>query len=316
MSTITPSTDAGFLQAVLEGLEQNPRTLPCRYFYDAEGSRLFEEICDLPEYYLTRAEDEILQRHAGEIVQTLGHEVELVELGSGSSRKTRRLLSALLERQRRLRYVPVDIAHTMLAETAVALSREYPRLEVAPLAAEYGEAFHRLRGPADERRLVLFLGSNLGNFTPPDARVFLRSVREICPEGWLLIGLDLAKDPAVLNTAYDDPRGVTARFNLNLLRHINRELGADFDLSGWAHQAAFYEDRSRVEMHLVSLRQQRVTVGGRPFQFQAGEMIHTENSHKFTLPSISQLAADSGFRVERTWFDSREWFTLSLFAAI
>lgn len=312
----TSVLDTDFLAAVHAGLGSTPKTLPCRYFYDRTGSLLFEEICGLPEYYLTRTEDRILHEREGEIVACLPSPVEVIELGSGSSRKTRRLLEALLRRQPQLRYTPVDISASMLRETAVALQEAYPRLTVSPLAAEYGEALTRLRAPSGTPRLILFLGSNLGNFDPEESTRFLRGIRGLMQEGdCALIGLDLQKDRAVLEAAYDDAQGITAAFNRNLLRRINRELGGDFDYGSFRHRALYNADAGRVEMHLESTRPQEVTIQGRRYPFREGETIHTENSYKFTRPGIRSLAARAGLLLARTWTDEQEWFSVNLLAA-
>lgn len=313
MSVTVDSPPAELAAAVHAGLTATPKTLPCRFFYDPEGSDLFEQICELPEYYVTRTEDEILRSRAGEIVAALPGQVDLVELGSGSSRKTRRLIEALLERQRTLRYLPIDISESMLRETAHTLSRDYPRLAVDPLPLEYGAALERLprkrRGPM----LVLFLGGNLGNFDPSAAIGFLRQITAAMqPEDGLLLGLDLHKETTVLNAAYDDRQGVTARFNLNLLRRLNRELGTDFDLDAFRHRAFYNEEEGRVEMHLVSLRDQEVTVAGEPVTFRAGETIHTENSYKYTFAQIQALAHAAGFSLRRQWTDEQDYFSVNL----
>jgi len=306
---------ADFRAAVHAGLSQTPKTLPCRFFYDLQGSLLFEQICELPDYYLTRTEDAILRERADEIAAAVPADVELVELGSGSSRKTRRLLQAFLRRQRELRYTPVDISAEMLAETARALAREFPRLTVTPLAAEYYEAMERLRSGGGAPRLVLFLGSNLGNFTAEDAARFLACLREMLgPADHALLGLDLKKAPEVLEAAYDDAGGVTAQFNLNLLVRLQRELGGDVDLDGFRHRALYNEAEGRVEMHLVSVRPQTIRLDGREYRFAAGETIHTENSHKYSLPQIRGMARAARLDVARTWQDADGLFSLHLFA--
>jgi L-histidine Nalpha-methyltransferase len=309
-----PTTcDPDLLQAVHEGLGRSPKTLPCLYFYDREGSLLFEQICDLPEYYLTRTEDRILRERADEIVGSLPPDVDLVELGSGSSRKTRRLIAALFRRQRTLRYIPVDISGEMLNGTAAALSADYPGLSVHPLVAEYRDALARLRREAGAPKLVLFLGSNLGNFDPDEAVRFLRGIREMmAARDRALLGLDLQKDPAVLEAAYDDAAGVTARFNLNLLARLNREADAGFVLDRFAHRAAYNRDEGRVEMHLVSRCDQAITVGGRKYGFAAGETIHTENSYKYTPAQIRELSVAAHLAVERSWYDDARLFSLNL----
>lgn len=315
MSLLADAASAELAAPVLAGLGSTPKTLPCRFFYDPEGSDLFEQICELPEYYVTRTEDEILRTRSREIVAALPAQVDLVELGSGSSRKTRRLIEALLDRQRTLRYLPIDISETMLRETARTLSGDYPRLAVDPLPLEYGAALQRLPGKRRGPMLVLFLGGNLGNFDPPAAVAFLRQIAAAMqPEDTLLLGLDLHKDPAVLNAAYDDAQGVTARFNLNLLRRLNRELGADFDLGAFRHRAFYNLEEGCVEMHLVSLREQQVTVAGESFRFRAGESIHTENSYKYTFAQIHSLAHAAGLSLRQRWTDDRTYFSVNLLA--
>jgi dimethylhistidine N-methyltransferase len=317
MRLLVDAPTGGLAAVVHEGLAATPKTLPCRFFYDQEGSALFEEICELPEYYVTRTEDEILRRRAPEIIAALPDRVDLAELGSGSSRKTRRIIEALLERQRSLRYLPIDISATMLRETARALSRDYPRLEVDPLALEYSAALDHLPAKRQGPLLVLFLGGNLGNFDPPAAIGFLRQIAAAMQPGdGLLLGLDLHKETAVLNAAYDDSQGVTARFNLNLLRRLNRELEADFHLDAFRHRAFYNEAEGRVEMHLVSLRDQSVTIAGRRVEFRAGETIHTENSYKYTRAQIQALAHASGFSLQRQWTDDRGYFSVNLLAPL
>jgi len=313
MSLLVDAPSADLAAAVHAGLAATQKTLPCRFFYDQEGSALFEEICELPEYYVTRTEDEILRCRAPEIIAALPHRVDLVELGSGSSRKTRRIIEALLEHQRSLHYLPIDISATMLRETAQALSRDYPRLEVDPLALEYGAALERLPAKRQGPLLVLFLGGNLGNFDPAAAIGFLRQIAAAMQPGdGLLLGLDLHKEAAVLNAAYDDSQGVTARFNLNLLRRLNRELNADFDLDAFRHRAFYNEAEGRVEMHLVSLRDQGVRIAGKCVEFRAGETIHTENSYKYTRAQIQALAHASGFSLQRAWTDEQAYFSVNL----
>ena len=311
--------DPEFLDAVRDGLSRTPKTLPCRYFYDFAGSQLFEQICDLPEYYLTRCEDAILRERSSEIVASLPGEARwsVVELGSGSSRKTRHLLSAFLQRQSSLRYVPVDISAQMLDETATTLRHEYPRLEVSPLADEYFAAMSRLQRSGPHPMLVVFLGSNLGNFEPGEARRFLNGVRGMMEsEDRFLIGLDLKKDRATLEAAYDDAQGVTAAFNLNLLKRINRELGGDFRLERFQHRAYYNEALGRVEMHLVSRERQRVRVAGRSYAFEAGESIHTENSHKYDPAEIRTVACEVGLAPEKTWRDADGRFSLNILKSV
>ena len=312
---------ATFAAEVRAGLAAQPKRLPCRFFYDAAGSRLFEQICELPEYYLTRAEQEILTRHADEIAAAVPAGAVLVELGSGSAAKTRRLIEAFLRRQATLRYVPIDISRGALEESARRLLAEYPALEIHGLAAEYRDGLRRLRrlrrADAERRpRLVLWLGSNVGNFGRPEAAAFLARVREtMAAADRLLVGFDLRKDRAVLEPAYDDAQGVTARFNLNLLARVNRELGGHFDLRRFAHRAVYAEDAGRVELHLVSRREQTVPIDalGLRVPFAAGEAIHTEDSYKYSGDEIRALAAAAGFEVERRWLDGGRRFAECLF---
>lgn len=301
---------ATLAEEVAAGLAASPRTLPPRFFYDGNGSLLFEKITALPEYYLTRAEQAILEDHAAEIVAAAGPRVAIVEFGSGSSTKTRLLIEAALARQETLHYVPIDISADFLEETAQDLLRSYPGLVITALAAEYHDAVREIP-VTEEPRLILFLGSNIGNFEDADAAEFLRKIAQAMrPEDRLLVGFDLCKDPRVIEAAYNDSAGVTAQFNLNVLRRINEELGADFDLDAWRHHAPFVDERSRVEMLLVSERDQAVTVDalGRRYHFAAGEPIRTEVSTKYTLEAVTRLASSAGLLLERWWMDRQEDF--------
>jgi len=308
---------AAFARDVRAGLTATPKYLSCCYFYDREGSLLFEEICKLPEYYLTRAEAEILEAHADEIAARLPAGLRVVELGSGYSVKTRLLLAAILRRQPRLRYVPVDICSVALQEAAVALRSEIPNLEITALAAEYHDALGYLKNLPPQPQLVLWLGSNVGNFHRHEAAAFLEQVRvPLTSLDRLLVGIDVRKDRATLEPAYDDARGVTAEFNLNLLARINRELEADFDLDGFRHRAVYDDDAGRMEMYLVSTRPQRVRLAGLGLDvdFAAGEAIHTENSYKYSQAEIAALAEAAGLICECQWLDSGGRFSVNLFA--
>jgi dimethylhistidine N-methyltransferase len=314
-----PATDrrAAFARDVRAGLTASPKYLSCCYFYDRDGSQLFEEICDLPEYYLTRAEREILQVQADDLAASLPTNARVVELGSGSSAKTRFLLAAILRRQPRLHYIPIDICSVMLQQTSVALLSDFPRLEITAIAAEYHDALGYLRKFPPQPQLMLWLGSNIGNFHRVEAAAFLREVRGLTTQAdRLLVGIDQRKDRAVLEPAYDDARGVTAEFNLNLLTRINRELEADFDLNAFCHRALYNDEAGRIEMYLVSMRRQRVRIAGirLDFEFEAGEAIHTENSYKYSSAEIDALANAAGLRRERQWHDSGGRFSLNLFA--
>ena len=318
--TLAPHTAATTLaDDVRDGLGASPKTLPPKYFYDELGSKLFEAICLLPEYYPTRAEREIFASHADEIVSRMPNPVELVEMGSGTAEKTRLLIEALLRRQETLRYLPVDISAGTLEESARDLLNAYTGLRVAAYAGDYAGAIEELRDePREGMRLTLFLGSNIGNFACDEAGEFLRGIRSTLQCGdALLLGADLKKDPAVLEAAYDDPTGVTAAFNLNVLARINRELGASFDLRKFAHLARYDAECGRVEMHLVSQRAQSIEIRALDMtvEFREGESIHTENSHKYDLDDLSQMARDAKFERVETWFDSERRFSSNLFIA-
>lgn len=309
---------AAFSRAVSEGLTSEPKTLPWPYLYDEEGSRLFEDICKLPEYYLTRTEDAILRREADSMVSgwEFGpdeQEVTIVELGSGSAVKTQRLIAAALDRYRRIHYVPIDVSPTALEDSARRLTRRFPALRVTGYVADYRGGLERITAKARGPRLIVFLGSSLGNYETDVAAELLAMIAgTMRPADRLLLGTDLAKDRAALEAAYDDRQGVTAAFNLNLLRRINRELGADFRLDAFTHYAAYHPERGRVEMHLVSSRRQTVhlPVSGLSVPFAEGEAIHTENSYKYTLETLARLASTAGLVEEAAWTDQRGWFRL------
>lgn len=298
-----------FAHEVLSGLTSSPKQLPCKYFYDAAGSQLFEEICLLPEYYPTRTELHIMQQHKREMLDAIGRGSVLIEYGSGSSLKTRLLLDSARELAA---YVPIDISESQLFEVARTLRKRYPALKVLPLCADYTSSYEL---PTDEidgaRRVVFFPGSTIGNFDPAGASQFLRHIASVCgPGGGLLIGVDLKKDPRVLAAAYNDSAGVTAAFNLNLLSRINRELGADFELSRFSHYAPYNPSEGRIEMHLVSLEHQMVHLCGLDLPFEIGESIHTENSYKYSLPHFERLARGAGLKVEQVWTDARQMFSI------
>jgi dimethylhistidine N-methyltransferase len=295
-------TLARFRDEVWAGLAAPQKTLPCKYFYDARGSALFEAICELPEYYPTRTELGIMERHAAAMADRLGARCLLVEYGSGSSRKTRLLLDRLREPAG---YVPIDISPSALGTSAHALRAAYPALEVLPVCADYTEAIE-VPAPrlAPARRGVYFPGSTIGNFTPREARGFLAQMARVAGAGGvLLVGVDLAKDRATLERAYDDAAGVTAAFNKNLLARVNRELFADFDLDRFAHRALWNAGASRDEMHLVATAAHAVRVAGRVFSFRAGETIHTENSYKYEPGAFAALAESAGLVVTEVWTD-------------
>lgn len=304
-----------FANDVETGLTKNPKSLLPKYFYDELGSQLFEAICYLPEYYPTRSETEILQRHAREIIGNLKGRYRLVELGSGSSVKTRYLLEALLERQETLTYQPIDISESILEQSAQRLSTAYPKLQIKGQVRDYTTGLGTLDRNSQESILVLFLGSNIGNYDPIAARNLLRQIRSsLRPGDAFLLGADLIKSPDILEAAYDDALGVTAAFNLNLLVRLNRELHADFDLKKFAHRAFYNSDEHRIEMHLVSRLKQQVNISALNLtvDFYEGETIHTENSWKFDAPRLKKLAADTGFELEKTWTDQAGNFSCSL----
>jgi dimethylhistidine N-methyltransferase len=292
---------------VLEGLSRTQKWIPPKFFYDQRGSKLFDAITKLPEYYPTRAEIGILERHGEEMAAFVGREVLLVELGSGSSLKIRRLLDAL----RPAIYVAVDISKEHLLLSAQDLARSFPGLDVHAACADYSVPFEL---PVDDERTdraAFFPGSSIGNFHPAEARVFLMRVGKLVgPGGRLLVGVDLIKDPRILHAAYNDALGVTADFNLNLLRRINRELAGTFDLHSFRHQAHFNAHLKRVEMHLISRSEQSVSVAGEDFEFRAGESIHTENSYKYSIDGFQALARSAGFAAETVWTDPECLFSV------
>jgi len=308
-----------FAEDVRAGLTASPKRLLPKYFYDDLGSSLFDSICLLPEYYLTRAEDEILDRHARDIVAAVGTPLDLVELGSGSAVKTRRIITAALERQPALRYRPIDISPSALKASTEALSREYPTIRVDGIAADYLEGLKHISRNGSVRTMALFLGSNIGNFEPAEAIGTLRAVRAVLEDGdALLLGADLRKDRALLEAAYDDSLGVTAAFNLNVLARINRELGGAFDLATFEHRARYDEGLGRVEMHLVSREAQTVPIAALALDvhFDRGESIHTESSYKYDRAALELLANKTGFSVANTWTDAAGLFSSNLLRTI
>lgn len=291
---------------VLRGLRGSPKTLPPKLFYDATGAELFERICTLPEYYLTRAELAILERRVGEIAALAGPGAALLEYGSGAGVKVRLLLDALRDPAA---YLPIDISREQLARVAAEIAEEYPGVAVHPLSADYTKALHLPPLPVGARRLAFFPGSTIGNFHPTEASVFLARIRRtVGARGALVLGVDQRKDAAVLNAAYDDAAGVTAAFNLNMLRRLNRELGANFDLERFSHRASFNPRASRVEMHLVSQDDQVVQVAGERITFERGESIWTESSYKYDAEALESLVTSAGFAMTRLWTDEQQRF--------
>jgi len=300
-----------FHDAVVEGLSKTRKTLPCKFFYDAEGSRLFERICALDEYYPTRTDLALLEAHAGEIAELAGPGCHLVEFGSGASVKVRVLLGAL-EAPRS--YVPIDISRDHLIGAAADLARKFPDLPVVAVCADYTQAMD-FPDLGEGTRVGFFPGSTIGNFTPDEAAAFLDQAREWLLGGGLVIGVDLRKDVDTLHAAYNDTAGVTAAFNKNLLARCNRELDSAFDLNAFRHEAVYVSDQGRVEMHLVSTRDQLVSVGEHTFAFSDGETIHTENSYKYTVEGFRDMARRTGFRLIRTWTDPEDLFSVHYLAA-
>lgn len=306
------STTADHLTAdVLAGLQKTPKQLSPVWFYDELGSFLFESICELPEYYVTRTELSIMHRHAAEMAHHLGHHPALVEYGSGSSLKTRFLLDHL---EMPATYVPVDIAREPLLDAAGAIARDYPELRIIPVCADFTQPFDLpVQVSWAQRRVVYFPGSTLGNFEEEQARRLLSSMRTLIGrKGAVLIGLDLRKDPRVLERAYDDAAGVTAEFNLNALRHLNRALGTNFNLCAFEHRAVWVEEKSRIEMHLVSKHRQTIRLRGHEIDIERGEHLRTECCHKYTVEGFSYLAAAADLAIRRVWTDDEKRFSVLL----
>lgn len=299
-----------FRAAALAGLAQSPRAIPPKFFYDRRGSELFELICGLPEYYLTRTEAEILGTHAFEMARLVGPGSVIVELGCGAAHKVR----LLLERFRPAAYLGIDISRAELLSAARRLAADYPWLRVHAACADLCGPFAQLRLPLPRgRRVACYLGSSIGNFDAADAVRLLGRVRELVgPDGRLLIGVDLKKDPTVLHAAYNDAQGVTARFNMNLLHRMRRELGAEVDVNGFAHEARYNAHAGRIEMYLVSRRRQHIRIDGRSFVFEPGDAIHTENSCKYGVEEFGRLARAGGFVTEACWTDARKYFAVFL----
>jgi dimethylhistidine N-methyltransferase len=296
-----------FCAAVIAGLARRPRSLSPKFFYDARGSELFDEITGLPEYYPTRTEIALLREHGAAMAALLGHDTLLIELGSGSDAKIRVLLDALRPRA----YVPIDISREHLLRSARGIAGDHPGLAVHALCADYTRAFALPEAVRGLRRAAFYPGSSIGNFEPDQACALLRGVAELLgPDGRLLVGVDLKKAPVRLHAAYNDSQGVTARFNLNLLHRIRRELGADIDPAAFRHHAFYNGDAGRVEMHLIATRPQTVVVDARRFEFAEGDGIQTENSYKYAVDEFGALAAAAGFDTLRVWQDRERLFSV------
>ena len=313
VSEVAPA-GSDFLADAITGLSSNQRTLPCKYFYDARGAALFQKICELPEYYITRTEIDILDRNRAEIASHLGPNIELIGLGTGAGTKTRILIETLKDPAV---YIPVDISEKQLRESTALFQKIFPNMEILPVCADYLQPVV-LPTPSHKavRNVVYFPGSTIGNFEPDEALEFLRRVANVCREnGGLLIGADLKKDPLVLEAAYNDRAGVTAQFNLNLLTRLNRELGADFDLESWRHRAVYNSDAGRIEMYLISEIDQFVHLDEQKFHFRTGEKIITEFSYKYAPEEFARLAGKAGFRFVRMWTDNARLFGVFYFVA-
>jgi dimethylhistidine N-methyltransferase len=309
LTDFAPETDS-FLEEVLEGLQKPVREIPSKFFYDERGSQLFEQITQLEEYYLTRTEVNILRENIDQIVACIGHGSMLIEYGSGSSDKTRILLDNLPDLSA---YVPIDISKDHLMNSAGRIAVNYPDLEVLPVAADYNDSSFSipLSSKSVSHRVVYYPGSTIGNFHPDESVAFLERIGKVCGSGGeLLLGVDLKKDPAILHSAYNDRAGVTAQFNINILRRINNELGGDFQLDQWKHRAIYNERAGRIEMHLVSLKNQVVHLAGARIEFNAGETIWTESSYKYSVEQFKGLSAQAGFEVSKVWTDPKRLFSV------
>jgi dimethylhistidine N-methyltransferase len=311
------SKRSDFLSDVVQGLSGNPRSLPCKYLYDERGSELFEAICDTRDYYVTRADLALHESHLEEISRLIGPNAHVIEFGSGAGVKTRHLLDALDSPRG---YTPIEISSAALRASAAELKAQFPELDIEPLRADYtqpidGEALDL--APPARRRVIYFPGSTISNFEHDEARDFLaRMGRIVGPDGGILIGVDLLKDEQRLIQAYDDRDGVTAKFNLNILRRLTRDLDADIDIDAFGHEARFNGDLGRIEMHLVALKDTTIDLDGKRFRFDQGESIHTENSHKYSIEGFTALAESAGLRSDKVWTDpdalfSMHWLTLS-----
>jgi L-histidine N-alpha-methyltransferase len=303
-----------FSQAVADGLSKSQKSLPCRYFYDLAGSKLFEQICELPEYYLTRTEQKIFEDNSTDIIDALGHKLAIVEFGSGNSVKTRLLINAVLNRQEHLHYIPIDISSSFLKASARALLGEIDQLSITAIVAEYTDAIPIIPDP-QEPRLFLFIGSNIGNFNRAEAVSFITKIREqMHSQDRLLTSFDLVKATHILEAAYNDAAGVTAAFNKNLLTRVNHELEGTFVISKFDHFAPFVKSDSRIEMRLISRCPQRVYINNlqQEFTFEQDEYIHTEDSHKYTFESFTEICRAAGLEIQNQWLDKHEWYAVAL----
>jgi len=306
--TALKSAEVQFLQEVRQGLRLKQKTLPCKYFYDQKGSELFEEICELEEYYITRVELALLESIKTELAEKIGRDAIIIEPGAGAGIKIRTLLNALDSPQS---YVPMDISKDFLFYSADVIQRKFPKIKIMPIQGDFTQPVKWLEKEDHNNRVVFFPGSTIGNFEKADAVSFLKNMHDLIGQnGALIIGADLLKDQQILEAAYDDHKGVTARFNKNLLTRINNQLGGDFKPNRFSHKAHLNHKEQRIEMHLISKTAQKVTIGGEQFLFEAGETIHTENSHKYSIESFLAIAEDAGFRSLKTWTDDAKMFSV------
>ncbi len=304
---------ADFYSEVIHGLKQKQKRIPPKFFYDEAGSLLFDQICELPEYYPTRTEMALLRQHADEIAALIGEECLLIEPGSGSSQKVRLLLDALMPRA----YVPMDISRHYLFDVARQLADEYPWLDIHATCMDFTSNMELQHGPEDVHKVAFFPGSSIGNFEPEDARSFLASIAGMVGKGGgLLIGVDVKKEARILNQAYNDAQAVTAGFNLNLLKRINRELDGNFDIDKFEHKAFYNSRAGRIEMHLVSKRDQIITVGEQTISMANGESIHTENSYKYSIEEFASLAGQAGLERINVWTDDQQLFSLHYYQVV
>ena len=306
--TVTDSETLQFMQDMQAALSQSPKSISPKYFYDQAGSALFDRICELPEYYPTRTELSILQTHAADMARHMGEHADIIEFGAGSLQKIRLLLNAASQPAR---YVPMDISGPHLQAACATLQKEFPALHIQPMVADYTRAWQLPAAlPQAGKRVAFFPGSTIGNFSPSQALAFFRNCAKHLTGGALLLGVDLIKSPDVLHAAYNDAQGVTAAFNLNLLKRANRELGCDFDLSQFAHSAFYNAPLQRIEMHLLSLKTQTVHLNGNAYAFHEGETLHTEYSHKFTIAGVQLAAQSAGLQAGPVWTDPQHLFGL------
>jgi L-histidine N-alpha-methyltransferase len=314
-----------FADDVEKGLGSQSKYLKPKYFYDQIGSKIFEQICIQPEYYITHIESDILRNNSPNIVSMCNGDISIVELGSGSSSKTRILLEHTLEKQTFLYYFPIDVSHNILHQTVRNLSSDFSNLRTIGISSDYAIGIEKAteliitQSPVTSRKLILFLGSSIGNFEPFEARSFLQMLKDLMNnKDLLLVGFDLQKEPKIIDAAYNDRAEMTAKFNLNLLSRINRDLGGEFDIKKFNHYAFYNKNKERIEMHLVSKVDQNVHIQiiDATFRFKEGESIHTENSYKYSLEQIQLLAEESGFELKTNFLDQRKWFDLALLSPL